>query len=127
MFYTVVGRVAWSPHAIHDDFPVAAFMFCLGVEDVMVHLMHSVGVWDDWSDLKGPSKALQAALNLPFCSEPFSSFAVLLVNKLICFEGDFKGKTESEMITCALMIQWRYTLLILGGYGEYSLLDSGPP
>ena len=121
MFYTVVGRVAWSPHTIHDDFPVATFMFCLGVEDVMVHLMHSVRVWADWLDPEGPSKALQAALNLPFCSEPFSSFAVLLVNRLTCLEGDFKDPTVSERITCALMKQWRCTLSILGLYREDSI------
>ena len=80
-------------------------MFCLGVEDVMVHLMHSVGVWADWSDPEGPSKALQAALNSPFCSEPFSSFAVLLVNRLTYLEGDFKDLTVSEIITYALIIQ----------------------
>jgi hypothetical protein len=113
MFYTMVGRVAWSPAAIDDDdFPVITFMFCLGVEDVIVHLMYSVVVWDDWSD-NGPSEALQATLNLPFCSEPFSSFAVLLDNEHTYFEGEFKDKKESEKITRALMVQWRYTLLEL--------------
>jgi hypothetical protein len=72
MFYTVVGRVVCAPHAISDDFRVTAFLFCLGVEDVMIHLMHSVGVQDYWSDSEGPSEALQTALKLPFCSEPFS-------------------------------------------------------
>jgi hypothetical protein len=127
MFYTIVGRVACLPHAISDDFRVTAFLFCLGVEDVVIHLMHSVDAQDDWSDSEGPSEALQNALKLPFCSEPFSSFAVLLVDKHTHIEEDFKDKRESEKITWELMMRWRYTLIKLRGYCEDSSLDSSPP
>ncbi|OAL56293.1 HET-domain-containing protein [Pyrenochaeta sp. DS3sAY3a] len=126
MFYAIVGRVAWSDPAINDNFPLATFMFCLGVQDVMVHLVQSVDVWDKESD-EEPSKALQAALNVPFCSEPFSSFAVLMDNEWGYSEGDWKGPKESEEITRELMLQWGYALRKLRGYGEDPSLDSGLP
>lgn len=127
IFYTIVGRVAWLPDPIRDDVPVTTFMFCLGVEDMIVHLIHSAGVWEEWSQLQGPSEALQAALSLPFCSKPFSSFAVLLDDERTYLEWDFKGKEEREVITWSLMKQWCYVLLKFRGICGDPSLSSTPP
>jgi hypothetical protein len=115
-FYTVVGRVAWSQCAIPDDFPLTVFIFILGVDDVVLHLIQAEDLWDDWSHDTEPSETLQAALNLTFCAAPYSSFAVIPNDTRIWSEEDFKIRDRSDIITLKLLGDWRYRLLLMQGY-----------
>jgi hypothetical protein len=76
-YCTIIGKLTDCPRLFRGSFGNRCRLWC-GVEDIIIHMTQDKAVFQDWEMPDEPSKKLFAALDLPFCEAPYSSFGELL-------------------------------------------------